>query len=458
MQACQTNSPSASADALAPGSESSSRGLTPAAMTVFSFAGAMLIAASSSAVTPLYHLYQASMHLTPFWITIVFSSYVASLLTALLTVGGLSDYVGRRPVILVALLLNASAMILFSEAQGVGQLILARMVQGLSVGVGTTALGAAILDTNRARGPLLNSVTAFLGMTVGSLGAAALITFASDPLHRVYEVLLGLTALLIALLYVMPESSTRKEGALASLRLQVRVPPQSRAILARLTPANVAAWALGGLYLSLMPTVVATAMGIASPWVGGVVVAALMLTAAIAVATFRNWPVRRLIVMSTSTLGLGVADNDDRNPATASCRAAGGDDDRRRGIRLDLFGNAAGTAADRRTASARRAALGVLPAILSGVRSACSGGRIIGSVYRACDHGLYLRRGHYPARLHLDDGVAVDGSLIEECATLRGGSGTPAARTGARPARSSAARRAAAGSACADRAPSSFPA
>ena len=307
MQACQTNSPSAAADALVTGSESSVRALTPAAMTVFSFAGAMLIAASSSAVTPLYHLYQASMHLTPLWITIVFSSYVASLLTALLTVGGLSDYVGRRPVILVALLLNASAMILFSEAQGVGQLILARMVQGLSVGVGTTALGAAILDTNRARGPLLNSVTAFLGMTAGSLGAAALITFVSDPLHRVYEVLLGLTALLIALLYVMPESSTRKTGALASLLPQIRVPPQSRAILAKLTPANIAAWALGGLYLSLMPTVVATTMGIASPWVGGVVVAALMLTAAIAVATSRNWPVRRLIVISTSTLGLGVA-------------------------------------------------------------------------------------------------------------------------------------------------------
>ena len=307
MQACQTNSPSAAADALVTGSESSVRALTPAAMTVFSFAGAMLIAASSSAVTPLYHLYQASMHLTPLWITIVFSSYVASLLTALLTVGGLSDYVGRRPVILAALLLNASAMILFSEAQGVGQLILARMVQGLSVGVGTTALGAAILDTNRARGPLLNSVTAFLGMTAGSLGAAALITFASDPLHRVYEVLLALTGLMIALLYVMPESSTRKNGALASLRPHLRVPPQSRAILARLTPANVAAWALGGLYLSLMPTVVATTMGIASPWVGGVVVAALMLTAAVAVAAFRNWPVRRLIVMSTSTLGLGVA-------------------------------------------------------------------------------------------------------------------------------------------------------
>jgi MFS family permease len=308
MQVCETNPQSvAAAEAPAAGSRGAARALPSSAMTVFSFAGAILIAASSSAVTPLYHLYQASMHLTPFWITIVFASYVASLLAALLTVGGLSDYVGRRPVILAALLLNALAMVLFSEAGDVGQLILARIVQGLSVGVGTTALGAAILDTNRARGPLLNSVTAFLGLTAGSLGAAALITFASDPLHRVYEVLLALTMLMIALLYVMPESSTRKTGALASLRPHVRVPPQSRAILARLTPANVAAWALGGLYLSLMPTVVATTMHVASPWVGGVVVAALMLSGAIAVAVFREWPVRRLIVMSTSTLGLGVA-------------------------------------------------------------------------------------------------------------------------------------------------------
>jgi hypothetical protein len=308
MQVCQaTPARDVAAEAISPPPSVVTRSLSPAAMTLFSFAGAMLIAASSSAVTPLYRLYQASMHLTPFWITIVFASYVASLLTALLTVGGLSDYVGRRPVILAALLLNAAAMLLFAEARDVGQLILARAVQGLCVGVGTTAFGAAILDTNRARGPLLNSVTAFLGMTAGALGAAALITFGPDPLHRVYDVLLGLTALLITLLWFMPESTTRKNGALGSLRPHVSVPPQSRAILARLTPANIAAWSLGGLYLSLMPTVVASAMGVASPWVGGVVVSALMLTAATAVATFRDWPARRLILMGTSTLSLGVA-------------------------------------------------------------------------------------------------------------------------------------------------------
>lgn len=304
MQAC---SASPQAEARATVLPATTRSLPLSAMTLFSFAAAMLVAASSSAATPLYRLYQESMHLTPFWITIVFAVYVASLLAGLLTVGGLSDYVGRRPVILAALLLNAAAMILFAEAREVGQLILARAVQGLCVGTGTTALGAAILDTNRARGPLLNSVTAFLGMTAGSLGTAALITFAPDPLHRVYEVLLGLTVLMIALLWVMPESAPRKSGAWASLRPHISVPRQSRSILIRLTPANVAAWALGGLYLSLMPTVVATAMRVASPWIGGVVVSALMVTAAIAVATFRDWPARRLILTGTSTLSLGVA-------------------------------------------------------------------------------------------------------------------------------------------------------
>ena len=280
MQACPANNaPPEARTAVLPSPSVSARVLSPRAMTLFSLAGAMLIAASSSAVTPLYRLYQQSMHLTPFWITVVFAVYVASLLVALLTVGGLSDYVGRRPVILAALLLNAAAMLLFAEARDVGQLILARAVQGLAVGTGTTALGAAILDTNRARGPLLNSVTPFLGLTAGVLGAAALITFAPDPLHTVYEVLLALTALMIALLWFMPESVERKTGALASLRPHVSVPRQSRPIMVRLTPANVASWALGGLYLSLMPTVLATAMGVASPWVGGVVVAALMLTA-----------------------------------------------------------------------------------------------------------------------------------------------------------------------------------
>ncbi|MBC7578806.1 MAG: MFS transporter, partial [Tardiphaga sp.] len=221
----------------APGTAAPRR-LSLRAMTLYSFLGALLVSASSSAPTPLYPLYQQTMQLTPFWITVVFAIYVVSLLAALLTLGGLSDYVGRKPMILAALLVNAVAMVLFASAAGLGQLIVARAVQGFGVGIGTTVLGAAILDSDRERGPLLNSMTAFLGLAAGSIGSVLLLTFVSDPLHTVYDVLFLLTAVMIVLLWIMPESGSRKPGALASLRPQFSVPEQSRPVLLRLTPAN----------------------------------------------------------------------------------------------------------------------------------------------------------------------------------------------------------------------------
>jgi MFS family permease len=282
-------------------------GLSPAVMTVFSFVGAALVSASSSAVTPLYRHYQQSMHLTPLMITLVFAVYAISLLAALLTLGGLSDYVGRRPVILAGLLLNAVAMLVFANAGTVGALIVARAVQGLCVGTAVTALGAAILDTNRTQGPLLNGITAFVGLLVGALGSAALVTFAPDPLHLVYEVLLGITVVMIVLLWWMPETVSRTSGALASLRPQISVPRQSRGVLIRLMPVTIATWALGGFNMSLMPTVVATTMAAGAPWIGDIVLPTMLFAATVAVVLFRNWPAERVLLLGTNALWVGVA-------------------------------------------------------------------------------------------------------------------------------------------------------
>lgn len=79
--------------------------------TLTAVAAAITFAASGAAPTPLYHQYQQHFGLTPFMITIIFAAYVLSLLLALLTVGSLSDYIGRRRAILAALTLNVLAMI-----------------------------------------------------------------------------------------------------------------------------------------------------------------------------------------------------------------------------------------------------------------------------------------------------------------------------------------------------------
>src|SRR5258706_12317193 len=136
-------------------------------------------------------------------------------------------------------------MYLFIESASAAWLVAARIVQGFANGMAITTLGAAILDADRERGPLFNSVTAFLGLTVGVAGAAILATYAPDPEQLIYVVLLLLTIIEAALLWYLPETASKRPGALASLRPHVHVPPQARQAPRVLTPVNIVAWALG---------------------------------------------------------------------------------------------------------------------------------------------------------------------------------------------------------------------
>jgi MFS family permease len=272
-------------------------------MAVFT---AMTFSACGAAPTPLYQQYQESFGLTPFMLTVIFAAYVLSLLAALLTVGSLSDFIGRRPAIMAALALNIVAMLMFVAADSAGTLVAGRAVQGFATGLATATLGATILDTDRSRGPVLNSVTAFAGLTAGSLGGAALVTYAPDPRQVVYLVLLVLSALEMLILWHMPETVSAKPGAFASLRPHVHVPGQARRALFQVTPVTIASWALGGFYFSLMPSLVRVATGVTMPIVGGLVVAALTFSGAAAVMSLRNVAAVRILAGGIPALVSGV--------------------------------------------------------------------------------------------------------------------------------------------------------
>lgn len=280
--------------------------LSNTATTVMAAITVMTFSACGAAPTPLYQQYQESFGLTPFMLTVIFAAYVVSILAALLTVGSLSDYIGRRPAIMAALALNIVAMVMFVAADSAWALIAARAVQGFATGLATATLGATILDTDRSRGPVLNSVTAFAGLTAGSLGAGALVTYAPDPRQLVYIVLLALSALEMLILWYMPETVVAKPGAFASLRPHVHVPAQARCALFQVTPVTIASWALGGFYFSLMPSLVRVATGVTVPIVGGLVVAALTFSGAIAVLSLRNVVAARILAGGIPALVFGV--------------------------------------------------------------------------------------------------------------------------------------------------------
>ena len=278
-----------------------------ARITFYSFVCATLISATSSAPTPLYPLYHTLYHLSPVTITLIFASYAFSLLIALLTFGRLSDFTGRRVMILAALLCNTLALVMFMLANSAEMLIAARIIQGVATGIALPTFGATILDGDKVRGPLLNSITAFLGMLAGTMTGALLVTFAPFPTVSVYALLFMLMLLALALLPLMPETVSPVPGALRALKPNVAIPPRALGPLLRLAPVNVATWALGGFYLSLMPTLVILTTGLTSPFVGGSVVATLMLSATASVFIFRRWPPQRALFTGTLTLITGIS-------------------------------------------------------------------------------------------------------------------------------------------------------
>uniref|UniRef100_UPI0015F00E48 MFS transporter n=1 Tax=Pseudonocardia pini TaxID=2758030 RepID=UPI0015F00E48 len=239
----------------------------------------MLFLGASSAPSPLYVVYQQLWHFTPTVLTVVFAIYVVGLLGSLLVVGALSDHVGRRPVLFGAILLESAALVLFLLAGDVVVLSLARLLQGVATGAAVTTLGAALVDfespTARGRAGVVNSVAPTSGLALGALGTGALVEFGPAPTRLVYALLLtgmGIAAVIVAL---MPETSARKPGALGSLRPVVGVPARLRAEVVPVVPVMVAGWALGGLYLSLGPSVAAQLFGLANHLVGGMVVTLL---------------------------------------------------------------------------------------------------------------------------------------------------------------------------------------
>ena len=263
--------------------------------------------AASTAPTPLYHLYQEHLQFSAATLTLIFGVYAISLLAALLTVGSLSDYLGRKPVIFTAVALNMLAMLLFINADSVAWLISARVLQGFATGMATAALGAALLDTDRQQGPLINSVAPLLGMAVGAMGCGLLAEFAPLPLQLTFWVLLAMFGLQALYVWRLPESVSAQRGALASLRPTLHVPIQARRALWLVLPINTAAWALGGFYASLAPSLVRTATGSTSNLIGGATVAVLTVTGALMIYTLRSRPADKVLRVGASILPVGVA-------------------------------------------------------------------------------------------------------------------------------------------------------
>lgn len=235
---------------------------------------AFLAFAANTAASPLYRVYQAQFRFSAITLTLLFIVYIVVLLVTLLFVGSLSDYVGRRPLLLAGLAIGAAACGLFLLAHGVGLLFGARALQGAAVGLITGAAAAAMHDLrpHGSAAPLLSSAAPTGGQAIGAVVASTLAQYAPAPTRLVWWLLLGGFVVCILALVVIEEPGTTRPGVLGSLRPQVTVPRPARGAFVAALPCLVGLWALGGFYLSLGPSLAAQLLHSRNLLWGGVLI------------------------------------------------------------------------------------------------------------------------------------------------------------------------------------------
>ncbi|WP_336057647.1 MFS transporter [Nitratireductor sp. CH_MIT9313-5] len=263
--------------------------------------------AASSVPAPLYPLYQAQWGFSAFTITLVFAVYALALLVGLLFFGTMSNRFGRRFVILLALGIQLGAMALFLSARDSTWLIVARIVQGFATGLATTALAAALLDVDQKTGATINSISPMIGMAVGALGSGLLAQLAPAPLHLVFVVLVVLFAVQALRTAGSPETSSSLTDEPWRPSLRMDIPANARRTFLLVSPINIAVWALGGFFLSLMPSIITEIATEQVQMLGGGAVAGLTLAGAVAVMTLRGSTPRTALLAGSVAMILGPA-------------------------------------------------------------------------------------------------------------------------------------------------------
>ncbi len=193
--------------------------------------------------SPLYRSYSVLWHFSPLTLTLIYATYAFGVLASLLLAGGVSDDVGRRPVLLAALGALMASSVLFMLAGSAAWLFVARGLQGLATGAALSAASAALLDLHPNRDP-------------GVLVSSALVQLGTLPRVLPYVVLVVLFAVAFAGTYWMPEP-IEKRGRFRLRAERPSVPAVARRPFFLAALAVLSSWSIGGLFFSLGPQLAA---------------------------------------------------------------------------------------------------------------------------------------------------------------------------------------------------------
>ena len=283
-------------------------------MVSFAFLAVM---AFSAVPSPLYGLYRARDHFSLFMVTVIYAVYAVGVIGSLLLAGHLSDWYGRRRLLLPSLGIAIVSAIVFLVSKSLAGLLVGRLLNGIAIGIIVSTATAYLTELHATGRPqstprgaqLTASAIPVGGIGLGALVAGILAQWVTHPLTVPYLVLL--TALLLGTIGVALSPETR-EGPKPRPRYRpqhVSVPPHERSRFFAAALSAFMAFAALGLFTGLAAVFLNITLHHPSHALAGAVLFAIYTSAVAAQILTAAWPVTREFEagMAAMVIGLGLA-------------------------------------------------------------------------------------------------------------------------------------------------------
>jgi MFS family permease len=278
-------------------------------------AGRYPIAAASQALllagvfmpSPLYEYYHVQWGLTPGEISVVFAIYAASLIPTLLFFGGISDELGRRKTLTIALTIAALGALALACASNLWWLLAGRVLQGIAIGIGVPTATAATREWITAgledRVGVVAMVAVAVGSAFGALLAGLLAQYAPLPTVLPFAVYIVLVAIMVLVIRTVPSCAHCVRAAHHGLPT---IPRAIRRPFLIAAAQSFVGWSVIAIFASLVPSFLDAALGVHTLLTGSFVVCGVQIGSLVAAYAGGRMSNRADIITALLALGAGI--------------------------------------------------------------------------------------------------------------------------------------------------------
>ena len=275
----------------------------------------LTLAAFTTVPSPLYGLYQARDGFSEFMLTVIYAAYAAGVVGALAFAGHLSDWLGRKRLLIPAAALTVVSAGAFLVWNSVAGLLMARVLTGVSIGL-TQSTATAYLselharhrpEASGARAQVTATTVNMGGLGVGALIAGGLAQWVGDPLTISYLVFLVLSCVALIAVALSPETRERLTPRPRYRPQRVSLPVEARGEFYAASLSAFIVFAAMGLFAGLAGLFLVVALHHPSHALAGATLFAVFGSAVIAQLATMSWPLRRLLAAGMAAMVVGLA-------------------------------------------------------------------------------------------------------------------------------------------------------